>query len=320
MRARNGGGSGRVWVCLILLTLGSGWTSAEGEIEEAVGEAIRQRHPEETGDWWRALGPGAPRVIITMYAEEKQSYHRVRLIEGLAWFPDVPEAVEFLRGQAVGAGPTVMRQSAIRSLGISQGAGAVALIAKCLADQDAQIRLVAAQTLRKIPGAEARAALNRYLSGEKAEWVVAKLRAEELSSSSRSQGGASAPRLTGEADLSGTWRGVWLSPRAKEAGFSTAAATLKLSRGAPGAGYAGECVLASRGPKEKAPRRWLLEDGNFQDGRVRGRLRPAETDPARGPLLWEAELWGPETGGLQLLLRVRGSGQLFVGRRVLPDS
>src|SRR5436305_8117694 len=106
---------------LLLMALPAGADSSTDAIQHQIESVLAQRHPTDTPEWWRSLGPPAPAVIISMYQNTSHIYHRLRLLGALAWFDD-PVAVDFLKKQAESSGDDVVVSAAIKSVGISQGA------------------------------------------------------------------------------------------------------------------------------------------------------------------------------------------------------
>lgn len=127
------------------------WAFNESEVRRSIEATIDMRHPSETADWWRSLGPHAPRIIMEMVQAEKRTYQKIRLIDGLAWFDD-PQVVEFLK-QVVDTHPdTALAYSALRSLAISQGEKQRAFLEKGLQSQDPQTRAQSVRLLARING------------------------------------------------------------------------------------------------------------------------------------------------------------------------
>src|SRR4051812_15338306 len=114
-----------LWIALVVVAFASAvspaWSFTDSEIEQKVKGLLVQRHPSETGDWWTALGSNAPGVIIHMYQQTDNIYWQTRLVGGLAWFKDSPEAANFLKQQANTTDDGVIREVALSALGISQG-------------------------------------------------------------------------------------------------------------------------------------------------------------------------------------------------------
>lgn len=184
---------------------------SEPEIEEAIRNQLVQRHPNDTPEWWRALGPAAPRVIMRMADASTDIYHRTRLIGALAWFGESAEVAEFLKKQAQETEDTVIRNSALNSLGLSQGAAGVPVLESYLGDGNAQTRLAAARALQRIAKEDraAKIALDEYLAREKVPWVQSKLRGElPAPSKGLSEVSRSGDRLSRK--LEGSWQGFFV--------------------------------------------------------------------------------------------------------------
>ncbi|OFZ18727.1 MAG: hypothetical protein A2X94_05945 [Bdellovibrionales bacterium GWB1_55_8] len=187
--------------------------ASDQEIEHAIDTVLAERHPTDTPDWWRSLGPTAPRVILRMLKSSDRVYHRVRLTQALGWFDD-PEVVDYLKTQARETKEDVVRNAAVRSVGNSQGAKEFEFIAEFLEHADPQTRLSAAEALQKIDNSEARERLKRFMAEEKAGWLVARLKGELPKPTAKlSPVSSSEDRLSPEWE--GRWMGYWLVPRSK---------------------------------------------------------------------------------------------------------
>lgn len=151
------------------------FAKTEAEIEQAIQDVLSQRHPEDTPAWWRSLGKDAPTVIIRMYEKSTDIYHKLRLVQALAWFDD-PQSVEFVKTQATSTEFGVVRNAAVKTVGISKGAEEIEFISKFLSHNDIQTRVAAAEALKRMGDARADAKVNAYLEKEKAPWVGQKLR------------------------------------------------------------------------------------------------------------------------------------------------
>ena len=196
-------------VLLALSPVGSAAAKSAAEIQEDIEMVLKQRHPTDTGDWWKGLGPNAPSVIMKMYEDSEHIYHRIRLLQGLGWFDD-PASVEFIKQQAQSTPDDVIRNAAIKSVGISQGAKEEEFIAKFLKHSDPQTRLAAAETLKRINDAQARAILEKYMAEEKAQWILQRLRNERSTPRALVPVTSSEDRLS--PDFAGTWEGFWVAP------------------------------------------------------------------------------------------------------------
>lgn len=187
------------------------FAKTDAEIEEMIQEALMERHPQDTPDWWRGLGPRAPQVIIGLYEHSTHTYQRLRLLQGLGWF-DSPEVSDFLKRQAEHAADDVIRTTAIRSVGYSQGVKEADFIAKFLENSDPQMRYAAAETLRQMKDVRALELVEQYLKREKLAWISQKLKGVMPRPS-----GTLTPVATSEDRLSlefqGEWQGYWITPR-----------------------------------------------------------------------------------------------------------
>lgn len=302
------------------------WAAAsDQEIREQVSEVLQQRHPTDTPEWWRGLGANAPRVIIAMVGEEGSTYKKLRLLGGLGAF-DTPEAAEFLRKQAEDARESVVRTTAIRSLGASQGAKELDTISKFLQHDDAQTRLAAAQTLEKMNDPRAKDAFERYAREEKVPWVRQRLKGElPKPRGVLTPVASSEDRLS--PDFSGEWKGYLLFPRKpQEPGMKSQEAALTLRAEPSGTSASGDLrVQGAPGTTEKnrvfrlegASGKGIRLSGKFAEQVPQGarRARPSPVPDVLGSeLAFEAEL-SQENGNTLIVARSRGSGAVLVLRR-----
>jgi hypothetical protein len=295
----------------------------EAEIREQVTAVISQRHPKDSPDWWRGLGPQAPRILIRMHDETDRASHKLRLLQGLAWFDD-PAATDFLKQQARSSSNAVTRAASVRTLGLSQGEKELPFLVEMLKDADPDIRFAAAEAVSRVSGPKAQGALEKYRAEEKVPWVLSKLKGE------LPRPGAPAPfKQPGEGlspDFEGTWKGFWISPKAPH-GLGSDEAVFTLSIDASGK-LSGDLSIAAK-PKRKT---YKLGGVTGKGSRVLGTLldpspkrnaaplagpSPRPTEPsASEELAFEAELLPPQAGGVQLLqLRAARTGATLIVRK-----
>lgn len=188
----------------------SGSKFTESEIRQKITNILSQRDPVDTPDWWRSLGPEATNVIISMHKTSRNTYHKIRLLQALAWFDD-PVAAEYIKEQIRTSDNNVIKGAGIKTLGISQGEKELDYITNYLNDQDQQLRYAAAQTLKRMmqdyKSQKASMALDEYKKKEKTSWIIDKLNHEAV------------PSLVYEADKNQKtddyWRGFWIVPDGK---------------------------------------------------------------------------------------------------------
>src|SRR4051812_42313460 len=96
------------------------WALSESEIRSSIQSILKIRHPNESGEWWRALGPETPRIIVALYNEDGNIYHRIRLLDALAWFDD-STATQLLKQESQNEANQVIQSAALQSLATSQG-------------------------------------------------------------------------------------------------------------------------------------------------------------------------------------------------------
>lgn len=278
------------------------------EIRSAIEATLAQRHPTDTPEWWKGLGPEAVPVIIAMAQSTKTAYHRVRLVEALRNFDD-PAALAYLKQEAENpskeGGQEIVRNTAIKSVAQSQGAKETDFLSKFLAHAAPQTRLDAAVSLKEIAegSPEARAKieprLKEFESKEKTEWVLkrytkGKAQGQPLlargtgrdEGAKRGQPMAAAspgPALTTPAQgaaqasvalkLEGTWRGYWLSPKVGKSGLLSSAAVLKATS------KIGELQVkasAKQGGDKKKARKLSIKSYTLQNGRITGTITDAK--------------------------------------------
>jgi hypothetical protein len=132
-------------VAILLSTAFAEQTTDEG-LEQSILVILKARHPKNQGDWWRGLGPRAPSVMMSLYQSSGSIYHRIRLIEALRWFTS-PEVSDFLKHEAERNPNPVIQETAIRSLGVSQGLKEKDFLEKSLQNKNPRTRAAAAQAL-----------------------------------------------------------------------------------------------------------------------------------------------------------------------------
>lgn len=145
------------------------------EIRAAIEATLKIRHPTETKDWWHSLGSNTPSVIISIFKEDKNTYHQIRLIDALAWF-DTPAAVEFLKEQAAHHDKNIVRRAAIRSVGLSQGIKEQSFLKLGLESSDPHTRLVTARIFSNLKDPASKQIVKEFLKKEKTEWISTSVR------------------------------------------------------------------------------------------------------------------------------------------------
>jgi hypothetical protein len=145
------------------------------ELEARILEMIHQVHPTDTVTDWQSLGEQAPEAIISLYAQSSRTYEKIRLLGGLAWFPENSHAVEFLKQKAQKDSNVNVQEMAIRSLGISQGTKEIDFLTEKLSHENPRIRATSGLALCNQSDAQSQALLDRFLNEEKVNWVVKKV-------------------------------------------------------------------------------------------------------------------------------------------------
>lgn len=223
---------------------------SEEEIEAQIQDVLMQRHPTDTAEWWRSLGPSTPKVVIRMYEKSSNAYHRLRLIQALGWFPEDAAAVDFLKSQAESTDESVVRLTAIKALGVSQGAKETEFIAKYLRHSDPQTRMAAALALQKMGDARAASIVDQYMKEEKASWIVSRLKGE-YPVPTKTLSPVSSSEDRSHPEFFGAWSGYWLVPRAGEDGMRAVDARLELKK-ENATQMRGDLILTEPVPKKPA--------------------------------------------------------------------
>ena len=309
-----------LFVCVLTLSARA-WSATDAELEKTISEALSVRHPTEGPDWWRSLGPTAPGVIIRMYEASDQIYQRLRLLEALAWFDD-SASVEFLKLQADRTAYDVLRNAAIRSVGIARGAKEEEFVSQFLKHPDPQTRIAAAETLKRMNDSRADKVLETYLGDEKTPWITARLKGEAVLPKRLKITSSSDDRLNPE--LTGTWAGFWVAPGAGSPRMESRPAVLRL-KVSGATGLEGELNLKKSG-KALQPKAFVLAKVSGKSSRIIGVLieMPAsdsaqtsaqrDIQKQRREIPFEAEL--VERAGLKLIeFRAPSIAAILVVRR-----
>lgn len=213
----------------IVLLFSNGWSaSAAGQVSNAASElnaaqiaaaidqVLEQRHPTDTPQWWRSLGPEAPQVIEQKLASTTRVYQRLRLVQALGHFTDpagLAGRINVLKGIASSTSDDVIRHAAIRSVSDASRGGELDWIAGFLSHQDGQTRRTATLVLKQIDSEAARKKLAALgLDGDPAASAQGPARALKKS-------GSSVDRPS--PDWEGQWKGFWIEPGRVSAGRMT---------------------------------------------------------------------------------------------------
>lgn len=304
-------------VLISVLTFATAYARTEAEIEEMIHATLIQRHPTDTPEWWRGLGENAPPVIIRMYETTEPTYQRVRLIQGLGAF-DSELAARFLKEQADHTREDVVRNTAVRAVGASQGAREVEFVSKFLGNEDPQTRYAAAETLKKMNDPRANQVLENYLKREKAPWIAQKLKGQlPKPTKTLSVVGSSEDRLT--AEFNGDWIGFFLTPKTgDQPGMNSDSATVKIRLNG-GQSLSGEMNLQVDGKKQI----WKLDAVTGKGSKISGNFvrRGPEPAPTASPgvlerkeVPFEAEL-SQQAGNLLLEFSAKQIGGKLIVRK-----
>ena len=170
----------KIFIFLILLGGPVVQAETDRQMRRAIQDVLSQRHPTEGEAWWRALGKNAPKVVTAMFKETEALYQKLRLVEALGYFDD-PDAVKFLKSLFMSTTNSVVRQSVLRSLAMSQKMKEESFLTEALSDSDPHTRLAAALALRGTGEPNALTIVDNYKKGEKTAWVLTRLNAKPIS-------------------------------------------------------------------------------------------------------------------------------------------
>jgi hypothetical protein len=181
------------------------------DLKKEIQSLLEDRHPSESREEWKKLGPGASSVILKMLESTRRVDHRARLISGLAAFQS-PAVVRFLKKEALSSSTdSILRSEALHSLGASQNVKELKFIAGYLKNEDPQIRLAAAETLKEMNHFQADTLLGDYVSHEKTAWIVSRLNGEFPDPVQNSRHSQKKKGQVAQAAISGKWTGFLVS-------------------------------------------------------------------------------------------------------------
>lgn len=204
-------------VMMCICSMASAALKTDDEIEKAIKQVLMERHPTDTKEWWQGLGPQTSKIVIRMHESTSNIYHRIRLLQALAWFDDAVSA-SFVKEQLKDSKNAVVQQAALRTLALSQGDKEVDTLSGYLSHSNPSVRLAAARSLKLIeersPDSKASAQLAEYRKSEKAGWVLAQLEnptpqvpaGQKLALVSSNNRGD----LRSDPRFDGKWKGFWI--------------------------------------------------------------------------------------------------------------
>lgn len=159
-------------IFLILCTPLFGFALTESEIEQRLSDALRQIHPNQNAAWYKALGENAPPVIIRMYKNSKNTYHRIRLIEAASAFTENQQITEFLRSELKNNSQTAERRSLATSLYRQSGENSFTELEALLLDKDPQMRKRVAEVFRDSKSEKFQNRYEQYRKNETESWIL----------------------------------------------------------------------------------------------------------------------------------------------------
>jgi len=160
------------WIASVQST----WALSESEIRSSIQGILKIRHPSETAEWWRALGPAAPAVIVSMYSSETNIYRRIRLLDALGWFDD-SQGTQLLKREAQNSANHVIQNAALQALATSQGAREQEFFSKVMDNDAPEARVAVGKGLISSRDTQAHLLAEEMMKKEKESWVTAKLQA-----------------------------------------------------------------------------------------------------------------------------------------------
>ena len=151
---------------LALVLTSSSWAQSDSEIEKAITHAIRGRDTSQVPppDWWQKLDPKAAQIVVSMYEKSNRLVDRVRLLGVLAWTSNDSGVIEFLKNEALTNTNATIRETAIHSIGVSQGMKEHDFLSTQLKKGDERSKAAAAIALSDIKDPRAEATLKQALN------------------------------------------------------------------------------------------------------------------------------------------------------------
>lgn len=292
-----------VWIWILIASIPCLAGGTDADIRHSIDEILMQRHPKDTAQTWRGLGPSTPKVIVAMATETGHTYVKIRLIQALAYFPEDAAAQAFVKEQGERATDDVIRHAAIRSVGRAQGDAGVEWISQFLDDKNPQTRLTAAEALQRIGTDSARSKVETYLKREKLPWVAKRLAGESVPVAPLKVTGSNEDQL-GD-DWIGVWKGQWIEVK----GASPTRAELKVERKSPTEWVGSLQIFHS---KKLESLRVIRAMGKAS--RATGVIGLQE-EAGQVEVSFEAELWSSRQGTAILLKSAARSG-VFVGSKL----
>lgn len=304
------------WIFLALFYI-SATASAltDMEIQTRVEEALGARHPTQDAIWYRNLGSNAPPVLMRMYQGSTNTYHRIRLVEGLSAFSDDPSVANFLRQELKDNKQSAERRSLAESLYKHSKEKSLEDLQGLLSDEDPQMRKKVAHLFKKTPGEKAKRVYEHYRQQEKESWILADL--------DKTPRHFEPLKITGstEDQKFHSWQGAWQGLLLKLNGKKSTAIPAILNVHAPVNETAGSAKITLQITQSKKPETWQAEDlkitpdlisgtgpaGTFGNGSANGSTLSDKKIKARFSL--QANPENPT------YLQLSSSGWIFFGSR-----
>lgn len=275
----------------------------DGEIENKVRESLNDRHPTTNEQFYLGLGDNAPPVLIKMYQTSTNTYHRIRLIEGLENFKSNEAVTEFLQSELKNNAQSAERRSLARNLILQCGDKCIGDVEPLLADADSQMRLVVAQTLKELGTTRAQQLLQKYESTEHEKWIIERVHSQQTSVAPLRIMATSEQNADKKFD--GLWAGVLVE--SEKNGLKTVKAEIQIK---VENGKVSNIILSSSSSKVK--KLGMIVEKNQGDSRVGKILTANEKNfETQGFVLSLNE----EARPVQIVLRIDTKGVTFIGQK-----
>ena len=200
-----------IWVGLGVLSFhSSAYALSDEQITDIISDKMHERHPNDRASEWTTLGPQTPHLILKYMQETRSDIEKLRLLGVLGNFSGNSEVADYLRGRAQSADSPMEKSVALRSLAEAQGAASIEFITPFLKDAASEVRIAAADTLRRVGGKDELALVSAQAREESAPGVGARM----LSSSAQPLTPVQLRPVSkldgqGSEDLAKEWSGKW---------------------------------------------------------------------------------------------------------------
>jgi len=140
--------------------------ASAGDLRDDVLDLLNAYEDTATAEELRALGPKVDLELMHIADDhDVPSSRRSRAITALAHFPG-DKVQKFLEDHAEKADKGILRRKAVWSLAVAYGEASLPVLEKALADDDALLRVAAAQALGEVSSDQAKTLLQARLGSE----------------------------------------------------------------------------------------------------------------------------------------------------------